>query len=54
MDQPRKKSLPLEALEQLSKPVTVSERRAATYIVDVTERFIGKAVIITGAKPPEK
>jgi hypothetical protein len=50
--EPRKKSLPLEALEQLSEPVTASERRSDYHIVDITDQFIGKVLIITGTKKP--
>jgi hypothetical protein len=46
-----RRSLPLVALEQLSAPVTGT--RSYT-IVDTTEQFIGKAVIITGQKHPKK
>jgi hypothetical protein len=46
-EEPRQMLLPLEAVASLS------ERRTASHIVDITDQFIGKSLIITGASKPE-
>jgi len=49
--EPRKKSLPLVALELLGTACVV---RNVHHVVDITEQFEGTAVIITGARLPAK
>jgi hypothetical protein len=46
-EEPRQMLLPLEAVASLS------ERRTASHIVDITDQYIGKSLIITGASKPE-
>jgi hypothetical protein len=48
---------PEQQVSEVQTPVTpksARERSKGSYIVDVTEEFMGTAIIITGAKPPEE
>jgi hypothetical protein len=59
-------SIPLEALALLSGPIPEKKptkyaeassedtKPRTSHIVDITDQFLGKSLIITGARPPKK
>jgi hypothetical protein len=49
-----KKLIPLDANTPEPAEATPAHKRTASEIVDITDQFIGKSLIITGARPPKK